>query len=175
MMPLPATNYSNALYAGRWYEVGKYQTFGGSIFQRGTVCTIATYAPYNPEGGGGAIGYSSRQDEPNGDWVNATGTLVPSSYNPGKFFQQLNFGDYEGPDYVDYTVIWLDEDTAIVYDCFEHYLINWNMYLDYCVHFMSRKPTIEPAKLDEMMQFVADLGLNTHNLEYKVGDQNGCW
>merc|ERR1712198_750301 len=134
MHPPPSPNYNNELYSGRWYEVGKYQTFGGAIFQRGTVCTIATYAPYNLETGGG------------------------------------DFGDFEGPA-VDYNVIWLDEDTAIEYDCTEHLLGN----IDYCVHFMSRKPTIEPAKFDEMMQFVADMELNTHNLEYKVGDQNGCW
>jgi len=169
MHPPPSPNYNNELYSGRWYEVGKYQTFGGAIFQRGTVCTIATYAPYNLESGGGDIGYSSRQDEPNGAWVNATGTLTVIG-EPGHFSQTLTFGDFEGPA-VDYNVIWLDEDTAIEYDCTEHLLGN----VDYCVHFMSRKPTIEPAKFDEMMQFVADMELNTHNLEYKVGDQNGCW
>ena len=56
MHPPPSPNYNNELYSGRWYEVGKYQTFGGAIFQRGTVCTIATYAPYNLESGGGDIG-----------------------------------------------------------------------------------------------------------------------
>ena len=54
--PLPAPNFSNSLYSGRWYLVGKYQTLGGSIFQRGTVCTIATYDPWNLYGGGGYIG-----------------------------------------------------------------------------------------------------------------------
>ena len=38
------------------YEVGKYQTLGGSIFQQGTVCTTATYDPYHMEEGGGDIG-----------------------------------------------------------------------------------------------------------------------
>ena len=56
MSPLPAPNFSNALYSGRWYEVGKYQTFVGSIIQRGSVCTIATYDPWNLYGGGGYIG-----------------------------------------------------------------------------------------------------------------------
>ena len=75
------------------------------------------------------------------------------------------------------------------YDCTEHLLGN----IDYCVHFMSRTPTIDPAKviitiiiiiiiitmiktqLEEMQQFVLDMELNAHNLEYKVGDQDGCW
>merc|ERR1712013_97053 len=54
--PPPAPSYSNNLYDGRWYEVGKYQTLGGSLFQQGTVCTIATYDPYSLEEGGGDIG-----------------------------------------------------------------------------------------------------------------------
>ena len=48
---------------------------------QGTVCTIATYDPENPENGGGSIGYSSRQDSPDGSFVNATGKIdYPRSY-----------------------------------------------------------------------------------------------
>merc|ERR1719474_1988882 len=119
--PPPAPTYSNSLYAGRWYEVGKYQTLGGSIFQQGTVCTIATYDPYSMEEGGGDIGYSSRKHDPSGHFV-----------------QELYFFGFAGPA-VDYNVVWLDEDTAIEYDCNEHIL----GVVDYCVHFMSRYPTID--------------------------------
>eukprot|EP00091_Calanus_sinicus_P019066 TRINITY_DN4617_c0_g1_i4.p1 TRINITY_DN4617_c0_g1~~TRINITY_DN4617_c0_g1_i4.p1 ORF type:complete len:126 (-),score=23.01 TRINITY_DN4617_c0_g1_i4:336-713(-) len=86
--PPPSPNYSNSLYSGRWYEVGKYQTLGGSLFQQGTVCTIATYDPYDLEEGGGDIGYSSRQKTPSGDFVNATGTLTVVD-EPGHFLQEL--------------------------------------------------------------------------------------
>ena len=77
---------------------------------------------------------------------------------PGHFSQTLNFGGFEGPA-VDYNVVWLDEDTAIEsvfyldfciviisnrrYDCNEHIF----GVIDYCVHFMSRTPTIQPAKV----------------------------
>ena len=54
--PPPAPGYTNTLYAGVWYEVGKYQTLGGAIFQQDTVCTIATYQPYTMAQGGGDIG-----------------------------------------------------------------------------------------------------------------------
>merc|ERR1712012_275133 len=162
-------HFNNSLYSGRWYEVGKYQTLGGSIFQQDTVCTIATYDPYDLVSGGGDIGYSSRKHSPSGDWVNATGTLTQLE-SPGHFSQQLSFGGFEGPD-VDYNVIWLDQDSAIEYDCSEHIL----GLLDYCVHFMSRTPTMEPAKLEELKQFFLDMGLNTHNLDYQAGDQNNCW
>ena len=110
------------------YEVGKYQTLGGSLFQQGTVCTIATYDPYSMEEGGGDIGiylviflspgiplfflgYSSRKHDPSGDFVNATGTLTVVD-DPGHFLQELYFFGFAGPS-VDYNVVWLDEDTAI--------------------------------------------------------------
>ena len=131
-------------------------------------------------------GYSSRKHSPTGDWVNATGTLTELEL-PGHFSQQLNFGGFEGPA-VDYNVIWVDEDSAIEYDCSEHIL----GLLDYCVHFMSRTPTMDPAKvntkepslrtslpfslqLEQLKQFVLDMELNTHNLDYQSGDQNNCW
>lgn len=55
------------------------QTLGGSLFQLGSVCTIATYSPYDPLSGGGDIGYSSRFQEPNGTFVNATGIPMKCS------------------------------------------------------------------------------------------------
>ena len=112
------------------HQAGKYQTLGGSIFQIGTVCTIATFDPYDMETGGGDIGenqsllcrtqhrvnvflsgYSSRKRNPDGDWNNATGTLTELDH-PGHFSQELVFGDFQGPA-VDYNVVWLDEESAI--------------------------------------------------------------
>ena len=43
----------------------------------------------------------------------------------------------------------LDEDTAIEYDCNTSFL----GITDYCVHFMSRNPEINPEKLQKMMEF----------------------
>ena len=40
------------------FQVGKYQTLGGSIFQIGTVCTEANFIPYG-EVGDGDIGERS--------------------------------------------------------------------------------------------------------------------
>jgi hypothetical protein len=49
-----------------------------------------------------------------------------------------------------FQVIWLDEDSALEYDCNEG-LVGPT---DYCVHFMSRTSAIAPDKLQEMMDFV---------------------
>jgi len=167
--PSLAPGFTDEMYAGTWYEVGKYQTFGGAIFQAGTVCTTATYAPWEQEQGGD-IGYSSRKDTPSGSFVNATGTLTALE-TPGHFSQSLVFFGIEGAA-VDYNVVWLDEDSAIEYDCNPHAL----GYIDYCVHFMSRTPFMHEEKLEELKTFVLESGLNTHDLDYKNGDgQIGCW
>merc|ERR1712039_427923 len=168
--PPPSESFSNQLYAGQWFEVGKYQTLGGSIFQIGTVCTEANFIPYG-EVGDGDIGYSSRRDTPDGEYVNATGTLreleapghfeqvsTPSLLFMIAFPQTLEFFGFEGPP-TDYNVIYIDEDSAIEYDCTQQIF----GIVDYCVHFMSRTPTMSAEKLAKLQEIVLDLGLNPHS------------
>merc|ERR1719209_1042645 len=116
--PPPSESFSNQLYAGRWFEVGKYQTLGGSIFQIGTVCTEANFIPYG-EVGDGDIGYSSRRDTPDGEYVNATGTLRELDA-PGHFEQTLEFFGFEGPP-TDYNVIYIG--TTALSKCLELWTI----------------------------------------------------
>ena len=65
---------------------------------------------------------------------------------PGNFAQKFN------PllPSADYNVIWLDEDTAMEYDCTRNILTQSE---EYCVHFMSRDITIPQAKLNVMMAY----------------------
>ena len=55
--------------------INKIQTPGGAFFQRDSVCTIATFAPYEPIFGNGDIEYSSRKHTPDGPFNNASGKL----------------------------------------------------------------------------------------------------
>jgi apolipoprotein D and lipocalin family protein len=41
----PASNFSNSAYVGTWFEVAKYQTAGGSFFERNCVCTEVQVSP----------------------------------------------------------------------------------------------------------------------------------
>lgn len=63
---------------------------------------------------------------------------------PGNFEQRF-FGAESGGDY---NVIWLDEDTAMVYDC-----VGYDGFEEYCIHFMSRTPSIEPTKFQTMFDY----------------------
>ena len=49
------------------------QTPGGAFWQRDTVCTIATFDPYEPIYGNGDIEYSCRKHSPDGAFNNASG------------------------------------------------------------------------------------------------------
>lgn len=83
--PPPAPEFTNAKYSGMWYEIGRIQTAGGSIFQIGAVCTNAKFTPESEIHGNGKIEYSSRLFSPSGLFNNASG-------NGGKkdFFYQIN-------------------------------------------------------------------------------------
>ena len=39
-IPPTETNYTNGLYEGPWYEIGKIQTTAGAIFEHECVCTV---------------------------------------------------------------------------------------------------------------------------------------
>ena len=39
MVPPPAAEFSEQAWSGDWYEIAKYQTFGGAIFEKGCICT----------------------------------------------------------------------------------------------------------------------------------------
>jgi len=64
-----------------------------------------------------------------------------------------------------------DTQSPARYDCTEQVF----GIVDYCVHFMSRTPTMQPEKLAMLQEMVLEMGLNTHNLEYNTGLQEGCW
>lgn len=57
---------------------------------------------------------------------------------------------------VDYNIIWIDQDTAMEYDC---RAVTGGE--EYCVHFMSRTITIEPTKLQTMVDYAGEFFL-TH-------------
>jgi len=90
---------------------------------------------------------------------------------PGHFDQTLVFYGEEGKP-VDYNVIWLDEDSAIEYDCTDY---NSHVH-EYCIHIMSRTPTMSEEKLAQLQEFALSLDLNPMNIEWKDTDQSSeCW
>ena len=54
---------------------------------------------------------------------------------------------------MDYNVIYIDEEVAVEYDCND----SWLFGRDYCVHILSRKPTLSQEKVDEMIAFAGSI------------------
>ena len=71
---------------------------------------------------------------------------------PGHFEQQLYFYGIPGPK-VDYNVIYIDEEAAIEYDCSDSFIFGYN----YCVHIISRTPTLSAEKVEELVAFAGKI------------------
>ena len=76
------------------------------------------------------------------------GTLTQLD-KPGHFQQQLYFFGVPGPT-VDYNIIYIDDEAAIEYDCNEGFL---GIGHDYCIHIISRSPTLSQEKTDQLLSF----------------------
>lgn len=53
---------------------------------------------------------------------------------------------------VDYNVIHIDEDSAIEFDCDDNFLGKY----EYCIHIMSRTPTMSAEKVQELVAFAGE-------------------
>lgn len=163
--PLPDKNFDFTLYEGKWYEIGKIQTKGGAFFEKDCVCTelniVVTNSPYY---GDALADNDCRYQTITGKWTNVTGNLYQASNPPGNWLE--NF--YDGNP-VNYTVIAIDENYAVEYDCGTNLGIT-----NYCVHVMSRNRTMEEEIFNEFIDMAEEMGLNPQKLPVTKTLQEGC-
>lgn len=164
--PVPAKGFTNEKYEGRWYEIGKIQTKGGAFFERNCVCTQIGIEITNAETGDGIADNDCRYKTVDGRWTNVTGTLYgedPS--NPGRWLESIGSGSP-----VNYTVIALDENYSVEYDCGTSSMGITN----YCIHIMSRTPTMEEDTFQHLVELAESMGLNPQELPVTITKQDGC-
>ena len=87
---------------------------------------------------------------------------------PGNFAQKFRF---PFSPLTDYNLVLLDEDAGIEYDCSPHN----DGTIDYCIHFISRTPSLSEERLQGLIDLALGMGLNTQDLAYKANVQDGCW
>lgn len=162
----PAEDFANVMYEGRWYEIGRIQTPGGAAFQKDCWCDTTDFHSEVQLAGDGEATYSCRKHGVDGELQSATADLYFDGV-PGKFKQQFRFP--LAPK-LDYTVIFIDENVAMEYDCGTSLGIT-----NYCIHIMARTPHMDPATVDNLISYAESLGLNTQNITYKATEQEGCW
>jgi len=168
-MPPPAANFNASMYYGTWYEVGKIQTKGGGYFEKDCVCTSIDIEPAktaDAKPGDATAINSCRKLTPTGDWLNATGQLTDMS-PPGKWKE----GFFSWVPKVDYTVIYIDQDIAVEYDC----SVLAGLVTNYCIHIMARTPTPNATQVEAVKAKVDAMKLNQYNLPYLVTKQDKCW
>jgi apolipoprotein D and lipocalin family protein len=165
-VPPPAPNYVNHTYTGDWYEIGRIQTAGGAIFQQSCVCTELLVNESSLPGVDLSVTNSCRDKTPNGAFINATGSLV-NQKEPGWYEEEF----IPGLPTVNYTIIAIGDTYSVEFDCGELFGI-----VNYCVHILSRTPTMDPALLAELIGFAnTTLDLNIYNLPFNTTNQTGCW
>ncbi|KAK3774608.1 hypothetical protein RRG08_035037 [Elysia crispata] len=167
LLPPPSANFTLTGYYGLWYEAGKIQTAGGAIFEKDCVCTTIQVEPKKAGKPGDSSALNScRKSSPSGKYLNATGQLTTMN-PPGKWKE----GFFVAVPKVDYTVIYLDKDFAVEYDCSDFL----GLYTNYCIHIMARVSNPDPAKIQALLKFAEGLGLNVDKLPFKTTMQKGCW
>ena len=162
--PPPSSNYSQQLYEGFWYEVGKIQTKGGAFFERNCVCTSIDVT-YSDDNSGKAVANETCRDKTvTGAPTTVYGILTPTG-TPGNWIETISGGFGS----VNYTVIELGSDYAVEYDCG----VNSFGVVNYCLHYMSRTETMDEDLLNQLV--AATAYLNAENLPLTHTLQQGCW
>ncbi|CAL4104896.1 unnamed protein product, partial [Meganyctiphanes norvegica] len=166
----PDETFTNDLFQGRWYEVGRIQTPGGGAYQEGCMCDTTDVAvePENFPLGDAKATYSCNKNAVDGEVQSVTANLFYDG-TPGGFQQQFPFPFAPK---LAYNLLLIDEDIAMEYDCHKYELTG---NTEYCVHFMSRTPSIDDKRLMDLIDFAESLGLNNQNITYKATEQEGCW
>ena len=165
-VPPPAPNYINHTYTGTWYEIGRIQTAGGAIFQQSCVCTELLVSESNQTGVDLSVTNSCRDMTPQGKFINATGALV-NERQPGWYEEEF----IPGLPTVNYTIIAIGDDYSVEYDCGELFGV-----VNYCVHILSRTPTMDSGLLSTLISFAnTTLDLNLYNLPFNHTNQTACW
>ncbi|CAF2532530.1 unnamed protein product [Rotaria sp. Silwood2] len=166
-IPPLAANYTIEKYSGRWFEIGKIQTPGGAFFEKGCVCTHIDVNPTIVDPTVVNISNICNKDSPDGKLIVSKQTLT-SSTHPSNGRYNASFLPDLPP--VAYNVIVLKtDDYSVEYDCIHQFGIT-----NYCVHILSRKPTLDTTIVNSILKLVQELDLNTAKIEYKQTQQENC-
>jgi lipocalin len=102
-----------------------------------------------------------------GDWTNITASLFDEDLDvPGRWLTQIGKGSP-----ANYTVIAIKRDEySVEYDCKTSNLGVTN----YCIHVLSRTPTLDENTFKELIEMAESMGLNPQQLPYTMTVQEGC-
>ncbi len=151
-----------------WYEIAKYQTAGGAYWEQDCVCTQLNVT--TALDGRYLADNLCRDKTPLGKLISAVGNLYNES-PPGRFKEQF----FPLAPSVDYTIAFMGnldgEEYSVEYDCGSTFLTGMN----YCVHFLARKPEMSEKLLNYLIDEVNKQDLNQLKLPLQMTKHEGCW
>jgi apolipoprotein D and lipocalin family protein len=150
---------------GTWFEIGKVQTIGGALIEGDCVCTLLDYTPVDSTDA--VVANICREDTADGKLKEADATISQAeSGAPGQFEETF----CPTCPAVAYTIVSLDENSMVEYDCSSNSL----GVINYCFHVMSRSPTMDENTLNGLQGLIDQYGLNPRNVSWKDTNQTGC-
>ena len=141
---------------------------GGAFFEKDCVCTQLDANITNlPNYGDGYVDNECRYKTVDGEWTNITATLFDEDPDTlGRWLTQVGGGSP-----ANYTIIAIKSDEySVEYDCKTSSLGITN----YCIHVMSRTPTLSEDTFKHLIEMAESLGLNPQQLPYTMTIQEGC-
>jgi len=166
MFPRPVEGFTQEWWEGTWFEIAKYQTAGGAIFEKDCVCTeLKVYTSDDKY----KCDNICRKKTPEGREITATATLTPDG-TAGHFKESF----FPLAPAVNYTIVLMGErdgdEYSVEYDCESNFLGT-----NYCIHIFSRKPTMSESTLSYLLEVIDQLELNMYDLDLQLTLQANCW
>lgn len=150
--------------------MAKVQTFGGSIFEHNCVCTFVH--PFingtEPTNDNMRVDQGCHEKTVDGSLTLVHAKLIPvnNTLVDGRFIEEIFV------DKAHYTIVYLDDDSAIEYDC---EVALDGLLTNYCIHILSRQPTMDDTKLQNLLDFAQQkLQLNPLAINVHMTLQTGC-
>ncbi|CAF0978800.1 unnamed protein product [Adineta ricciae] len=165
--PPPAANYTLEQYTGRWFEIGKIQTTGGAFFEKDCVCTHIDVGQSRKDPSETIVSNICNKKTFDGKRIIANGTLTSNRQpSDGRYNETI----FPAPLPVAYNIIVLQtNDFSVEYDCVVEFGI-----ANYCVHILSRRPTLNETIVENLLKLAEQYDLNPKKLKFTRTNQTNC-
>jgi hypothetical protein len=166
--PTTTPNFNVSDYEGVWYEIAKFQTYVGRLYQKPCECTYSIITPRDDEID---LQHICRIGSRNDAWLTAEALLFDRQANG--YYKKLNIVNGEPTEPIDWFHLKMDVDRGISmeYDCGE----DENGTNSYCIHIMARTRDVPVSVIMEFGKYAElELGINDRAMTLELIRSYDC-
>eukprot|EP00300_Choanocystis_sp_HF-7_P026861 c3107_g1_i1.p1 GENE.c3107_g1_i1~~c3107_g1_i1.p1 ORF type:complete len:202 (-),score=3.48 c3107_g1_i1:68-673(-) len=168
--PTTSYNFNYSAYAGVWYEIAKFQTYLGRLYQKPCECTYSIVSP-NVSAAEIDLQHICRIGSDSNNWLTANALLFDEQA-PG-YYKKTNINNGEPTPAIDWFHLKLDTERgySMEYDCGE----DENGTNSYCIHIMSRSREMPIEHIMEFAKYAElELGINDRAMTLELIRSYDC-